>query len=259
MNRLLIAILMLGLAVASWAADTLTIANVTSALNLPLQDGTLECNINAQVPVNVNSTFQTTLNERVNKRVALLMEFIKGEESTLPLLNSIERAMIKAVPKYNSVSGRHHITMDISLIREYESSKLITFRLDLEYYGLDKQRHQATDHITIIKQNGKTLSWSDVIAKKQQGKFAKAAASAMESYFGVRDFINLKAQLKNGATMKPETFPLPEGDVAITRDGFCLAYQAGEIADEDKGLPYCTMSLSSVWSYVSPSAKKVLK
>lgn len=259
MKHLITTLAILLMAIGAHAADTLTIATQTSTLTAPLQDGTLECNIVAQVPVNGNATLQATLNDRVNKRVAQMLESIKGEESTLPLLNSIERALIKAVPRFNAISGRHHISLDATLTRVYETSQIITFRLDLEYYGTDKQRHLTIDHITIVKQNGKALQWNDVVVKKQQGKFCKTLATVMQTYFGVKDFNNLKAQLKNGDKLTPETFPLPSDYVAVTRDGLCFAYNAGEIADPDKGMPFCTISLSSVWGCLTPNAKKLLK
>lgn len=268
MKKLLttICILMVGTSVCL-GADTLSIAHKTSQLTIPLQRGCIECNIDAQMPLTGGKALGESLAQRLGMTVGKAtgiksMEKASGEIH-MPALSDVESSFAKYMTNQIATQTRdakaYNLTLDVTMMREYETAKLITFRIEVLYYGVDNKRHQLVDRVTLIKQTGKTLQWSDVVNKKQRARFCKAAAQSLNSFFGVMDFINLKNSLSNGQSLREDSFPLPENGVAITRDGFCMLYAPGEITGPERGQPMGTIRLQSVWSYLTPAAKKWFK
>lgn len=267
MKKILAILLSAFFAVVGYGADTLTIAHKTSLLTVPLKRGSIECNIEADMPVKGGVTLFNNLSQRLCLAVGKatgIENLDKGfEKIQMPALSNMESSFVKYISEQMETQTRdahaYNLTLDVQMLREYESSQLITFRIDVTYYGLDNKRRQVTDHVSLLKQSGKTLSWNEVLNKKTRPKFCKAVAQSLNGYFGVMDFINLKNALLNGAEIKEDNFPLPENGPAVTRDGLVVSYLPGEIASPDRGQPFGSIRLQSVLSYFTPNAKKWFK
>lgn len=250
------------------AADTLMLAQKTSTMVARYGRGTVECNLNAQIPVSGNKTLLTQLCERVgeaaNKAVqtatgAPLASTSSSADDATVITGGVEtaffRRMVAAVEAGKATGG---LTLDLSLNRVYETAKLITFRVEVVAYGAGNTRGQQTTYVSLLKPSGKTLDWLSIIQKKSKARFQKAVAGSMEAFFGVRDWINLRQQLKN-APQTADAFPLPTGPVAVTKDGFVFSYDAGEIAAPEKGQPLGNISLQKAWLWLTPATKKILR
>lgn len=261
-------LLWMGLPASGAVADTLMLANKTSTMVAAYGRGTVECNLNAQIPVSGNKALLSELSDRVGEAANKAMQSATGAallSSTSPqddatvITGSVEtaffRRMMTAVSGGKASGG---LTLDLTLTREYETAKLITFRVEVTVYGQGNSRGQHTTFVSLLKSTGKTLDWPSIVQKKSKARFQKAVAASMESFFGVRDWINLRSQLKS-PPQSAEAFPLPSGPVAVTRDGLVFSYSAGEIAAPEKGQPLGTLSLQKVWLYLTPATKKLLR
>lgn len=250
------------------AADTLMIARKTSTMVMPYQRGTVECNLNVQIPVGGTQALLSELSQRVGDAVNKAMQASSGatllsatspEDDATVITGSVETAFFRRMlSTVNAGKATGGLTLDLSVLREYETAKLITFRVEVTVYATGNSRGHHTMFLSLLKPSGKTLDWASVVQKKSKPRFQKAVAGCMESFFGVRDWINLRAQLKD-APQTADAFPLPSGPVAVTKDGLVFSYAAGEISAPDKGQPVGSLSLQKVWLYLSPSAKKMLR
>lgn len=248
--------------------DTLMIAQKTSTMVAPYGRGTVECNLNAQIPVGGTKALLDELSvrvgEAVNKAVqvatgATLLSATSPQDDATVITGSVETAFFRRMlAAVNAGKASGGLTLDLSLLRVYETAKLITFRVEVTVYAQNNSRGQHTMFVSLLKPSGKTLDWASIVQKKSKARFQKAVAGSMESFFGVRDWINLRAQLKD-APQSAETFPLPAGPVAVTKDGLVFSYGVGEIAAPDKGQPLGSLSLQKVWLYLTPATKKILR
>ena len=264
MRKLIFALWLLTAFVSSGTkADTLLMAHKTSQLTIPLNRCNIECGIDVQIPINAGKTLEANLSARLNTSVCQTLGLKALIDNQTSLLTDIENNFVKLITSQMQTTKRDAkatgLTLDVLMQREYETAQLITFRIETVYYGLDGKRQQLTDRISLLKANGKVLTWNDILNKKQKERFCRAVARGLNGYFGVMDFINLK----NALTIAPGTaetaFPLPAGGPAINADGLCLLYASGEIASPDKGQPSGSLKLQSVWNCLSPAAKKWLK
>lgn len=245
-------------------ADTLTLAHKTSEMRVPLSRGNIECNIDAQMPVGANKTLIENLSGRIALAVAKALDTKSALGSQMVAFSGIEEhfathmmSQLKTQQRDAKATG---LTLDVVVKREYETSRLVTFVIEVTHYGLDAKRHQVTERISLLKQNGKALQWNDLMDKKQKAKLCKAASRSLYGFFGVVDFRNLKNALSaNQQGVSEATFPLPAGGPAINADGLCFAYDAGEIASPDRGQPVGSVKLQSVWGCFNATAKKWLK
>lgn len=252
--------------VSTNAADTLTLARKTSLLTIPLQRGSIECQIEAEMPVSGSTALFENLSQRLSAAVAKATGIKNMEKSgttvSMPALSEMESNFAQHIEAAMRTQQRDAkatgLTLDILMKREYETARLVTFRIEVTYYGLDGKRHIANDRVTLLKSNGKPLTWNDLVNKKQRGKMSKAVARSLFGYFGVMDFINLKNALTD-TSVSEANFPLPQNGPAITADGLFIIYAPGEIASEERGQPIGSIKLQSVWSQLTPTAKKLLK
>lgn len=273
MKRILIIYLALIAAIGSPAADTLQIALKTATMVMPYQRGTVECNLNAQIPVGASKALLQELNDRATEAVKKAVPAsTEGAPASTPidatsdnagqsslLTTDIENAFFRRMLQVvNSGQASGGLTLDLSLTREYETPKLITFRIEAVIYTTGNRRGQHVCRLSLLKPSGKTLTWASILQKKSKARFQKTAAQSLESFFSVRDWINLRGQL-NVSPASQEDFPLPSGPVAVTRDGLILNYDAGEIAPAGKGQPWSTVSLQKAWLMLTPAAKKILR
>lgn len=263
MKQLFSLCVVLAFSAISSAADTLTLAHKTSELTVPLNRGNIECSIDAQMPVTASKTLCDNLSGRISATTAKAIGIKSSATMQDAALSSIEESFVKHIitqiknqPRDPKATG---LTLEVLVKREYETSHIITFVIDVTHYGLDAKRRQITDRITLLKQNGKILQWNDIVNKKQKAKLCKAASRSLYSFFGVVDFANLKTALTNGSSITETTFPLPANGPAINADGLCLTYDAGEITSPDRGQPVGSIKLQSAWSYLTPAAKKWVK
>ena len=264
MKKLIFALCLLtALPILSISADTLVLAHKTSQLVIPLNRGNIECSIDMQFPVNATKTLCGNIATRLNASVCRALDLKALAETPALPLTDIENNFVKLISSQMQTIKRDAkatgLTLDVLMQREYETAQLITFRIETVYYGLDGNRKQLTDRITLLKSNGKVLTWADMLNKKQKERFCRAAARSLNGYFGVMDYINLKNALTIAPNTAETSFPLPTGGPAINADGLCLLYAPGEICSPDKGQPSGNLKLQSVWNCLSPTAKKWLK
>ena len=256
---LLICTVILPVVVEASSPDTLTIVTKSSQWSSILPNGgRLECNMNVAVPVNcamVENPFANWLAQAAGEVMDL--REAKGEW----LLTALEGVFVKEGLTLKAAKDGKSFSMalDMDVKRVFEGEKLITFRANVVHYDADGTRKEAVKECSFLKQQSGSLNWSNIVKAKRNQKFNKAVVQALQGYFGVRDFDNLKLKLVNGNTINLDNFPLPKNGPAFESAGVRLNYNAGEICDALLGRPTALIPYSGLSGLLSPLAVKLLK
>lgn len=261
--------ILLALPIVSRAAgsDTLAVVKKNSSwLTTLVGGGQMECNVNAVCPVNNEDAIGMAFNKWVMVSIKGMLPFKGGSGASL--LSAVELSFLQEKQEAvtvalkfakNGVTKPVNLSLDFEMKRVHETSKYITFCLDAVHYDARGMRNEVVKEKSFLKNSVANLTWNDVISKKKTTKFNKALVTAIQSFFGVRDFENLKQKLTNGAQYNLDNFPIPSGDPAFESSGLRVSYDAGEIAPAELGRPTAVIPYSAISSTLTPMANKLLR
>ncbi|MEG1728818.1 MAG: hypothetical protein RR280_04665 [Bacteroidaceae bacterium] len=148
-------------------------------------------------------------------------------------------------------------TLDVKMVREYETPKMITFKVEAYQYGANRKGLQSEVLATFRKSDGKQLTWNDVPLKKERTKLNLLVAKGVQKYYETSNFTMLKERLSIQRPYTQKDFPLPMSSPGFTKEGLKATYLIGEISEEQT--PSVTLSYSQIRSILQPNLKALLK
>ena len=270
MKKLILTILFLGAGLHLWsanAADTLNIQRKQSTWQMALPGGgRMECNLQAEWPETQDNAINTAFGTWLSESLKPMLELEEGTGHALA--NRLEQCFLEEGKKARqqaveqAVRGQvkpFNLALDVDIRCVWNKTNLVTFRLHAIHYNATGERSEIVKEKTWHMPSGSDVTWDELVNPKRRQRFNSVMVEALQSYFGVNDWENLKLKLAQGGQLTLLGFPLPKGGPALEKAGIRLCYDAGEIAPTGAGRPTAFVPYSSIASHLTANGKKLIK
>lgn len=270
MKKYLLSCLLLGASTFLQAAtppDTLALQHKQSVWRMALLGGgSMECNVRAEWPALQGDGLAEVFTDWLDKSLQPIG--LGGKPSGNALLNGWESLFLlegtQAQHEAMEKAGKGNVkpfslALDVDLRCMCNKPMLSTFRLNAIHYNARGERTEVVREKSFHLPRGEGIGWDEIVNPKRRARFNKVVAEALQSYFGVTDWDNLRLKLNDGDGLSLATFPLPQGGPALEKQGLRLCYDPGEIAPVSMGRPVAFIPYSSISSHLTSYGKKLIK
>lgn len=258
-----------GAVATSAPVDTLTLKRVESAdlrqirrvhainfalsADVPSEDETMRREVTAWLRTILTTDLDITPKTSFEDEEAMAEFFRKtyierGRKELLELAKEREN---------DSIEVRVTYSYDLTVRKAYETAKFITFEAESYAYMGGAHGLNQKLYATFRKEDGKILTWDDILLPKRKSQFQAAVADALLGYFGTTTFQEMKTRLLVDDDCTRTTFPLPANAPGLLAKGLCVQYVDYEIAPHAAGIPSVTIPYKQMKGFWTPMAVKL--
>lgn len=262
-----------GTAWAAGPADTLEQVSVDRKVVLPVKkNNRVEFTLHVDFPSDTHAHLKRNMTGWIDGLLSTLTG-VKGPDETPAstperLIGYYEKEYLKKsrdeiveILKLREKGTEHPVNyvVDMSVKRRYETSRLITYSAEAYLYGGGAHGMTYTVYVSFRKNDGRQLTWDDLVVPKMKKTFSTWVADGVMRYFGMTDFENLRGNLLIEKPYSRTSFPLPAGGPGLLADGLRVQYALYEIAPYAAGAPSVTIPYAQLQKVLTPVAKQLLK
>lgn len=175
--------------------------------------------INAQLSASIGDGAYTK--DTIDKEMASFYEKL--------FFKNTKKDILSYVKETKSVNRKaQNYTLDIKVNKVYETSGLVTFKIETYDYIQGEGGNQTDMYASFCKSDGRQLTWNDIAQKQNQEKLSAMLSEEIKSFLGTPKTAMPSSRTKKKKKAKAANLSLPSSMPGIIGEGLKAFYAQGE-------------------------------